>query len=67
MSFLRGQKQSTYLLSHMEISTMLTPCLIQGCVQGCSNLENTMELQCFPPCYRVVNALYQSLKIVLIM
>ena len=34
----------------MEISTLLTPCSVQGCVQGGNNLVNTMELQRFPPC-----------------
>ena len=43
---------------HMEIFTLLTPCSVQGCMQGGNNLVNTMELQCFPPCYRVVNTLY---------
>ena len=46
------------------MSTLLTPCLLQDCVQGCSNLENTMELQGFPPCYRIVNTLYQTLKFI---
>ena len=44
--------------SHMEIYTLLTPCSVQGCVQGGNNLVNTMELQRFPPCYKVVNTLY---------
>ena len=42
----------------MEISTLLTPCSVQGCVQGGNNLVNTMELQRFPSCYKVVNTLY---------
>ena len=29
----------------MEISTLLIPCSVQGCVQGGNNLVNTMELQ----------------------
>ena len=44
--------------AHMEIFTLLTPCSVQGCVQGGNNLVNTMELQRFPPCYKVVNTLY---------
>ena len=42
----------------MEIFTLLTPCSVQGCMQGGNNLVNTMELQRFPPCYKVVNTLY---------
>ena len=44
--------------THMEIFTLLTPCSVQGCVQGGNNLVNTMELQRFLPCYKVVNTLY---------
>ena len=39
----------------MEIFTLLT---LQGCMQGGNNLVNTMELQHFPSCYKVVNTLY---------
>ena len=38
----------------MEISTMLTPCSVKGCVQGDNNLVNTTELQHFLPCYKIV-------------
>ena len=44
--------------THMEMSTLLTPCSVQGCVQSANNLVNAMELQHFPPCYKVVNTLY---------
>ena len=33
--------------THMEISTLLTPCSVQGCVQGGNNLINTMEFATF--------------------
>ena len=29
---------------------------------GCNKCENTMDLQCFLPCYKVVNNLLQSYK-----
>ena len=32
------------VVAHMEISTLLTPCSVQGCMQGGNNLVNTMEL-----------------------
>ena len=31
-------------------------------LQGCNKLENTMELQRFQPCYKVVNTLFTTLK-----
>ena len=46
------------IYTHMKIFTLLTPCSVQGCVQGGNNLVNTMELQRFLPCYKVVNTLY---------
>ena len=53
--FLRGCLNHSDGSSHMEISTLLIPCLVQGCmcVQGGNNLVNTMELQHFLPCYKV--------------
>ena len=45
---------------HMKISTYLVNTFVQYkvvCKVVRNNLVNTMELQCFPPCYKVVNIL----------
>ena len=44
------------------METLLTPYSVQGCVQGGNNLVNTMELQCFPPCYKVNKHLVPLIK-----
>ena len=49
----------------MEIFTLLTPCSVQGCVQGGNNLVNTMELATFSTLLQGSKHLVPLIKFVL--